>query len=150
MRFSKDKTPLNAHLHMMWTPVTDNPFAPVFFFGSEPGDMTVGFGLRGMKGAALTRFRAFVGHWGDDLSTAIAETGMTFSNWGDAPLKRAPKPYEQDHPHADLLKRKSLILHAKMDDGWHGDAGGLANALRARFEGTKPLRDVLNDRLCAV
>lgn len=42
---------------------------------------------------------------------------MTFSNWGDAPLKRVPNPYEKNHPHADLLKRKSLILHAKMDDG---------------------------------
>lgn len=75
VRFSKDKTPLNAHLHMIWTPVTDNPFAPVFFFGSEPGDMTVGFGLRGMKGAALTRFRAFVDHWSDDLTGALPRPG---------------------------------------------------------------------------
>lgn len=149
VRFSKDKTPLNAHLHMMWKPVGDNPFAPVFFFGSEPGDMTVGFGLMGMKGEVLARFRAFVDHWGDDLSTAIAETGMTFSNWGDAPLKRVPKPYEQDHPHADLLKRKSLILHAKMDDGWRDGAGGLLGAVRAQYEATKPLRDLLNAKLSA-
>lgn len=149
VRFSKDKTPLNAHLHMMWKPVSENPFAPLFFFGSEPGDMTVGFGLPGMKGEVMARFRAFVDRWGDQLGAAIAETGMAFSNWGDAPLKRVPKPYEQDHPHADLLKRKSMILSTRMDDGWRDADGGLVSAVRRQFEATGPVRDLLNAKLSA-
>ncbi|MGJ8618330.1 MAG: DUF2461 domain-containing protein, partial [Sulfitobacter sp.] len=118
VRFSKDKTPLNAHLHMIWKQPGDNPFAPAFFFGSEPGDMTVGFGVMGLKGPTLTRFRAFVDQWGDQLVEAIAQTGMEWSDWGGAPLKRVPKPFDADHPHAEILKKKSIIIHAKMDESW--------------------------------
>jgi len=149
VRFSKDKTPLNAHLHMIWKQPGDNPFAPAFFFGSEPGDMTVGFGVMGLKGATLTRFRAFVDHWGDQLVEAIAQTGMDWSDWGGAPLKRVPKPYEADHPHAEILKKKSLIIHAKMDESWRTTEGGLVAALRAQFEATQPLAELLNAKLSA-
>jgi len=103
VRFSKDKTPLNAHLHILWKQPGDNPFAPAFFFGSQPRQMSVGFGFMGFKGDALTRFRAFVDAWGDLLTDAIDETGMTWSDWGPAPLKRVPAPYDKEHPHGELL-----------------------------------------------
>lgn len=149
VRFSKDKTPLNAHLHILWSPVTENPFAPFYFFGSEPGDMSVGFGLPSMKGETLTRFRAFVDKWGDPLEAAIEETGMAFSTWGAEPLKRVPKPYAPDHPHAEMLKRKSMILHAKMDEGWRTAEGGLVSAVRAEFARAEPLRALLAEKLLA-
>tara|TARA_R110002074_G_scaffold19524_9_gene62176 strand:- start:1526 stop:2215 length:690 start_codon:yes stop_codon:yes gene_type:complete len=149
VRFSKDKTPLNAHLHMIWQQSGDNPFAPAFFFGSEPGDMTVGFGIMGLKGAALTRFRAFVDHWGDQLAEAIAQSGMDWSDWGAAPLKRVPAPYDADHTHADILKKKSMIISAKMDDSWRTEDGGLVKMIRAQFEATQPLADLLNAKLSA-
>ncbi len=149
VRFSKDKTPLNAHLHILWSPVTENPFAPFYFFGSEPGDMSVGFGLPSMKGETMTRFRAFVDNWGDQLEEAIEKSGMSFSSWGAEPLKRVPKPFDQDHPHAELLKRKNLILHAKMDDSWRKDEGGLVSAVRRQFEAAAPVRDLLNQKLSA-
>lgn len=147
VRFSKDKTPLNAHLHMIWKQPGDQPFAPAFFFGSEPGDMTVGFGVMGLKGAALTRFRAFVDHWGDQLIDAIGQSGMDWSDWGDAPLKRVPAPYDGDHPHADILKRKSLIISTKMDEAWRVHDGGLVKAIRTQFEKTLPLAKLLGDKL---
>ncbi|MEW9921082.1 DUF2461 domain-containing protein [Marimonas sp. MJW-29] len=147
VRFSKDKTPFKTHLHILWSPAEEAPFAPVYFFGTEPGDMTVGFGLTPMKGAKLTRFRAFVDTWGDQLAEAIAQTGMTFSDWGDPPLKRVPKPYEQDHPHADLLKLKKLILHHKMTDDWRSAEGGLLSAVRQRFETAEPVRRLLVEKL---
>ena len=147
VRFSKDKTPLNAHLHMIWKQPGDQPFAPAFFFGSEPGDMTGGFGVMGLKGAALTRFRAFVDHWGDQLIDASGQSGMDWSDWGDAPLKRVPAPYDGDHPHADILKRKSLIISTKMDEAWRVHDGGLVKAIRTQFEKTLPLAKLLGDKL---
>ena len=149
VRFSKDKTPLNAHLHMIWKQPGDNPFAPAFFFGSEPGDITVGFCVMGLKGPTLARFRAFVDDWGDQLVEAIAQTGMEWSDWSGAPLKRVPKPYDADHSHAEILKKKSMIIHAKMDDCWRTQDGGLVNALRAQFEVTQPLAELLNAKLSA-
>ncbi|NNK15851.1 MAG: DUF2461 domain-containing protein [Sulfitobacter sp.] len=149
VRFSKDKTPFKTHLHILWSPADAGPFDPVYFFGTEPGDMTVGFGLTEMKGPTLARFRAFVDHWGDDLQNAIAETGMEVSSWGAAPLKRVPKPYDPTHAHAELLKRKNLILHQKMDNSWRETEGGLLSAVRRRFEAAAPFRDLLDEKLSA-
>ena len=147
VRFSKDKTPLNAHLHMMWSAAEEAPFTPFYYFGSEPGDMTVGFGISGLRKEGLTRFRAFIDQHGDALARAIAQTGMAFSSWGDAPLKKVPKPFDPDHPHGDLLRRKNLMLHAKMDDGWRKADGGLVSAVRAEFERAEPLRRLVADHL---
>lgn len=149
VRFSKDKTPFKTHLHMLWSPADGGPFAPIYFFGTEPGDMTVGFGLTEMKGQTLARFRAFVDHWGDQLQNAITATGMEFSSWGAEPLKRVPKPYDPAHPHAELLKRKSLILHQKMDNSWRETEGGLMSAVRRHFEAVSPLRNLMNEKLSA-
>lgn len=149
VRFSKDKTPLNAHLHMIWSQPGDNPFAPAFFFGSEPGDMTVGFGLMGLKGDSLTRFRAFIDHWGDFFVDAIEATGMQWSDWGPEPLKRVPAPYDKEHPHGDLLRRKGMIVSTRMDEGWRTEKGGLVSAVRAQFERTLPLQKLLNEKLSA-
>lgn len=149
IRFSKDKTPLNAHLHILWSPVSDNPFAPAFFFASSPDDLSIGFGMPGLKGETLTRFRAFIDHWGDALVDAIEQSGMHFSTWGAAPLKRVPKPYAPDHPHADLLKKKGFILGAPLGQDWRQAEGGLLSAVRMRFEAADPIRRLLNEKLSA-
>lgn len=149
IRFSKDKTPLNAHLHILWSPITDNPFAPAFFFASRPDYLGIGFGIPAIKGAALTRFRAFVDGWGDQLVEAIDDTAMTFSDWGAEPLKRVPKPYDQDHPHGVLLKKKGLLLGAPLHPDWRTADGGLIKAVRDQFEAAEPVRKLLNEKLSA-
>ena len=149
VRFSKDKTPFKAHLHMIWRQPGDNPFAPAFFFGSEPGDMTVGFGVMGLKGESLTRFRAFIDQWGDALTEAIETSGMTWSDWGPAPLKRVPAPYDKDHPHGALLKKKGMVVSRALPDTWRTAEGGLVTAIRQQFEKTQPLARLLNERLSA-
>ena len=149
VRFSKDKTPLNAHLHILWSVPGDNPFAAAFFFASSPDDLSIGFGIPSMQGAVLSRFRAFVDHWGDQLEDAIAQTGMSFSDWGGEPLKRVPKPYDPDHPHGDMLRRKGLILGAPLAEDWRTAEGGLMKAVRDKFEAAAPLRTLLNEKLSA-
>ncbi|MFC6585074.1 DUF2461 domain-containing protein [Sulfitobacter aestuariivivens] len=124
VRFSKDKTPLNAHLHMMWRQPGDNPFAPVFFFGSEPGIMTAGFGIMGLKGETLARFRAFIDRHGSDLEEAVRRTEMDWSDWGPPPLKRVPAPYDTAHPRAELLKKKGMTISTRMEDSWRDENGG--------------------------
>lgn len=147
VRFSKDKTPLNAHLHMIWRQSGDAPFAPAFFFGSKPSEMTTGFGIMGLKGPSLARFRAFVDSNGDELEAAIIASGMTWSDWGAPSLKRVPAPYPKDHPQAEILKRKSLILNTRMDESWRSAKGGLVGALRAQFDRTMPLQKLLRAEL---
>jgi len=130
VRFSKDKTPLNTHLHVMWRPADQDALAPSWFWGLAPDYFVMGMGVMGLQGENLTRYRAFVDTWGDSLQerldTAARTAHASLSDWGPEPLKRVPKPYAPDHPHADLLRRKALAVTAPMPDDWR--ARGLVKA----------------------
>ena len=121
VRFSKDKRPYNAHLHMIWRPPSPDT-APAWFFGTAPDYVTMGMGTPGLAGPALTGFRAFLDTEGDTLAGALDEAsataGVTLSSWGPAPLKRVPKPYPPDHPRADLLRRKGFTVERPLDADW--------------------------------
>jgi len=136
VRFSADKTPYNPHLHLSWFPETGS--RPGWFFGSAPDYLMFACGIPTMQGADLTRFREAVHRDGAGLEAVLTAAGgrigATLSDWGPAPLKRVPKPYDADHPHAALLRRKSLVAHADLPDAWR-DRGlvptleGMADAL---------------------
>jgi uncharacterized protein (TIGR02453 family) len=119
VRFSKDKTPYNTHLHMMWQ-LPGN--GPAFFFGAAPDYLVMGLAAMGLEGDRLTRYRTMIDHEGDDLSDALAQChsaiGASFSDWGTPPLKRVPKPYDDGHAHADLLRRRSFALSADLPATW--------------------------------
>jgi uncharacterized protein (DUF2461 family) len=44
VRFSKDKTSLNARLRMLCSVPGDNPFVPAFFLASSPSTLSIGLG----------------------------------------------------------------------------------------------------------
>jgi uncharacterized protein (TIGR02453 family) len=67
VRFSKDKTPYNTHLHMMWSRGAEATRAPAWFFGAAPDYLTFGMGVMGLEKDTLTRFREMVDKTGDDL-----------------------------------------------------------------------------------
>ena len=144
VRFSKDKTPFHTHLHLMWRPPHDP--APAWFFGASPEYLVVGMGIMAMQGDALQRYREFVDADGDTLAEALAEaetsTGARLSEWGPAPLKRVPKPFEADHPHADLLRRKALAVSASLPERWRDD--GLVPTIMVQVRGLVPLWRVLD------
>jgi uncharacterized protein (TIGR02453 family) len=147
VRFSKDKTPYNPHLHIGLQQAGGDAAAG-WFFGSSPDYLVLCAGLPGLSGAALTGYRGFVDTEGEDLAEAIAEAarsvGANLSHWGAAPLKRVPKPYPPDHPQAELLKRKSLVLQATPQGDWASDP--LMPALRTVANGLLPVWRML-DRL---
>lgn len=109
VRFSKDKTPYQTHLHMMWildTPARQNP---VFFFGIGVDYVTVGAGMMGFEKPVLEDWRKFA-----DLDTKrvlgimddIGGRGFTLR----APeLKRVPSGFAPDHVAADLLRMKGCV-----------------------------------------
>ncbi|WP_189799435.1 DUF2461 domain-containing protein [Tateyamaria sp. syn59] len=148
VRFSKDKTPLNTHLHIMWQPTVQDPLAPSWFWGLSQNYFMLGMGIMGLQGEALTRYRAFVDKWGDGLQEALdraAEGGAEISDWGPETLKRVPKPYDQDHPHADLLKRKALAVSGAMPDDWRET--GVVKATLSRVETLMPVWTIFDKRL---
>lgn len=139
VRFSGDKTPYKTRLGMLWSPVEP---APQFYFGIDPDRTHVGCAAQGLDKDGITRFRALVDRDGDRLQQLIDDSGGTLTSIGAAPLKRVPKPYAADHPHAELLRRRSLALSLPLADGWRaGD--GLVAALIDRFQVLMPVRDFL-------
>lgn len=148
VRFSKDKTPLNTHLHVMWQPVDKDALAPSWFWGLSRDYFVLGMGVMGLQGDALTRYRAFVDRWGGPLTDALVaaeQAGASLSDRGPEPLKRVPKPYDADHPQAELLKRKALALSAPMPDDWRNQ--GLVKATLARVQDLMPVWRMFHDHL---
>ena len=110
VRFSKDKTPYNAHLHMTFYPITGDGNVG-WFFGLNTEQVTVGGGTFRFEKAALEAYRKRVaGSDGEELSEMLDRLFAKGGRVNDPPLKRVPKPYEQDHPRGALLKRKGLAV----------------------------------------
>lgn len=146
VRFSKDKRPYNTHLHMSWHD-PDRPDGPSFFWGTAPDYVIAGYGLMGMQGDSLARFRALVDRDGDQIVDLIATADAALSDYGPEPLKRVPKPYDADHPHGDLLRRKSFtVVHdlAPLLNDTSADTFALSLAAFERF---LPLHKVISDAI---
>ncbi|MCT7375702.1 DUF2461 domain-containing protein [Chelativorans salis] len=144
IRFSRDKTPYNTHLHISFTPDTDAGHRPGWYFGLEPELLTVGTGVFEFKNADLDAFRARVaGEDGERLATLIEDfpVGIRLSK---PELKRVPQPYPADHPRAELLRRKSLAGWVDFADPSKACESGFADRCFDAFVRLKPLFDWLN------
>jgi uncharacterized protein (TIGR02453 family) len=147
VRFSKDKSPYKTSLAMLWATADADDLAPAFYFAIEPRDVVVACGTPSFDKEALRRYRVMVDAWGGRLDAVIGETGGRLLEIGPEPLKRVPKPYGSDHPHADLLKRKSLALSTGLAEGWRETGDGLVAALTDEFERLLPFRTFMAERL---
>jgi uncharacterized protein (TIGR02453 family) len=118
VRFSKDKSPYKTHIGGLLPLVrqgkkaTDLPAALYFHVGA-----TETFGAAGhymMEPDSLDRFRAAVADdkRGAELDKLLARLDKKgFSADSHERYKRVPKGFDPDHPRAELLKRKGLIVN---------------------------------------
>lgn len=117
VRFSKDKTPYNTHLHMMWEVQGEGRQNPVFFFGIDIDRTFVGLGLPGFDKDILDDWRKLLDLDGPRMAGLVAEAEAAgFTLWEPA-LKRVPPPYPQDHPQARLLRMKGLVASRELPEG---------------------------------
>lgn len=144
VRFSKDKRPYNAHLHVLWSRAGAEG-APGWFFAASPEGVSLATGSPDFSGDALEEWRRRVDQDGDALRAAIdgacASLGAVEAGWGTPPLKRVPKPYDDAHPHAALLKARSFVITAPIDD-WRERP--LLDAILARVDGLLPVWQALH------
>ncbi len=138
VRFSKDKTPYNTHLHMMWQIESDAPQNPVFFFGIGREYVTSGVGMMGFDKPMLTNWRKMV-----DLDTkrimGIVE-GVTDQGFAlrEPDLKRVPPPFDQDHPTGHLLRMKGLTASREITGN-----GNLPDQIMDTFKAAWPINALL-------
>ncbi len=109
LRFSPDKSPYKDHLLLrFWDPGPvglDKKVAPTLFVRVSEDE--IGFAA----GAAITstdRWRSTIdGAQGEALADALKALGKGRQlDVAGAELKNVPKPYDAEHPRADLLKHK--------------------------------------------
>ena len=138
VRFSKDKTPYNTHLHMMWAIQSEAIQNPVFFFGIGLDYVTAGVGMMGFDKPMQGLWRKWV-----DLDTArilgtlqeVKDKGFSFR---EPELKRVPPPFDADHLGAELLRRKGLIASTEI-----APQSALVDNLTQAFRDGWPLNAVL-------
>lgn len=125
VRFSKDKSPYNTHVHAYWMQAGEK--GPGWLFHINASGAKLMTGLHALDPAGLAQFRAAVDRDGDALQSAIdagAAAGAGLIDFDDSALVRVPKPYAADHPHGALLRRKQIALGAtlptdRMPEGLH-------------------------------
>ena len=111
VRFSRDKTPYNAHLHIGFPVEGSDGDAPCLMFAIEPERAVLGTGVLGFSKEGLDRYRERVaGKDGDKLQVLLDAACAAGARMGEPELKRVPAPYPADHLHSELLRRKSLAV----------------------------------------
>ena len=111
-RFSKDKTPYDPRLHLVfWT--GDHPSrSPAIHLVLYPDGLAVGGGQWGLSKEALANYRRAIGE--DRARVELARLLVDCEALGLTPtaetLKRVPAGFDADAPYAGLLRRKNLVV----------------------------------------
>lgn len=135
VRFSKDKTPYNTHLHLAWNAGDGR----AWFYGISLDYVTVGAGVFGFDKGGLDRWRAAVAGPEGEALARMLDTLAPRTN--DPSLKRVPAPYPADHPRGALLRRKGLAV-------WQDDVtGDPAKALMPAFTRLAPIQGWLGQNV---
>ncbi|MGC9523170.1 MAG: DUF2461 domain-containing protein [Anaerolineae bacterium] len=117
VRFSKDKNPYNTYLHCYWQ--GGGQPGPGWLLNVQAEGAELMTGLHALDADGVRLYRTAVDRDGDKLAAAIeslSSEGMQIMSFGDDMLKRVPKPYTAYHPHADLLKRKQIIIGRQLTE----------------------------------
>ena len=138
VRFSKDETPYNTHLHMMWGMEAGAPQNPVFFFGIGLDYVTAGAGLMGFDKPVLENWRRFVDLDTDRVTGIVEELKSKGYGFREPALKRIPSPFDKDHPAGDLLRMKGIVTSRDL-----GKPKDLPAALKDAFADLAPLNALL-------
>lgn len=139
IRFSKDKTPYNSHVHLSFSPQVDGASA-AWMFGWSTTYLTLGCGMFAFDKQTLGRFRDYIaGDAGGDFEALIATLARDGIRFDEPALKRVPAGYPSDHPRAELLRRKGLMAWIDLDGPEAATDAALVETCRARFERLLPL-----------
>ncbi len=143
IRFSKDKTPYDPKLHLVFWTGAHPTRSPAIHIVIHPDHVGMGAGHWAMSTDELDRYRiAVCAAAGDDLADILAtcqETGFDLAEEG---LKRIPNGFEIAEERETFLKRKNLVVLTR-DATWrHADL--LDPARRA---GALPRLAAVNDWL---
>ncbi len=142
LRFSKDKTPYNTHFRASFFPHSAQNAGPAFHFSLEPDKIVLGAGVMGMNESDLDGYRSKIdgveGHALKVILDALEKDGFGLS---EPELKRVPKPFDPEHTHGPLLRRKSLTAWFQYDEVELACAADCVSVFCRKYSSLKPLLD---------
>jgi uncharacterized protein (TIGR02453 family) len=142
VRFSKDKTPYKTRQYAVVHQGDQG-----LYVGIDAAGLHLGGGMFHASTEQVGRLRSAID---DDLSgSALAKILATLTKAGmqigGDQLKRVPKPYDREHPRADLLRHKSLIAWIDHEpQSWLHGPQAKAEVVKA-WKALAPLNSWLHD-----
>jgi uncharacterized protein (TIGR02453 family) len=104
VRFSKDKTPYKTRQYAL--------VEGSLYVGIDAHGLHVGGGQMHLEKEALLSMRSAIdGPAGRELERILTKLLKGGFSIGGEQLKRVPRPYDPEHPRADLLRHKALIAY---------------------------------------
>ncbi|WP_421856805.1 DUF2461 domain-containing protein [Oricola sp.] len=111
IRFTKDKTPYNTHIHISWMPEADGASGPAWMFGLSTEYCTLGCGAFEFAKPMLESYRNTIagpsGHQLGEMMETLATSGCRFT---EPALKRIPPGFPKGHSYPDLARHKGLAV----------------------------------------
>lgn len=145
IRFSKDKTPYNSHLHIFFGR-EGKPSG--LFFGLQTERLVLASGVYTLDKGQLDAYRAVVaGPHGAALDEMVSDYTGEGLRLNDPPLKRVPRGFDKDHPRGELLKRKGLAIWIDLDDPFIMTKPEGLDVCFEAFDRLAPLRNWLDTHI---
>lgn len=150
LRFSKDKTPYNCHVRMMFWPAEGggdaNVLGAAFMLSIEAKDLICGVGKMGFEKAQLTLYRDRISEPDDarELQSLLDNLSASGARISDYDLVRPPAGTDNDHPFPDLLRYKGLCAWRDLKVPKGLASSGADKVLLSEFKTLWPLYDWLN------
>lgn len=146
VRFSKDKTPYNAHVHLSFIPDMRREDAPMWHFGLAPDKLSLGCGVFQFGKAGLDAFRQVVdGPKGAELMNLTEKLRGAGVQVAEPELKRVPAGFDKDHPHSEALRRKGITGWIHLDDPAFAVQPDLVARCIKAYHPLTPIYDFLSD-----
>ncbi len=119
IRFSKDKTPYKKNFSAFISIKGRKSFGPGYYIHIQPGNESfIAGGVYMPEKDMLEKIRQEIDYNGKNLSKILNKATFknTFGALEGEKLIRAPKGYDEENPHIDLLKYKSFIVSQAITD----------------------------------
>lgn len=140
IRFSKDKTPYNPHLHMSWLPADGDRSGAAFMFGLSPDYCVAGCGAFEFAKPVLDTYRQRIaGAAGEDLGRILDALEADGFRLQEPVLKRVPAGFPDDHPRVELSLHKGLAAWCDFEGPREATRPGIAALCLGQFERMMPL-----------
>jgi len=152
IRFSKDKTPYNPHVRMLFSCANsrkhDCGSEPSFYFSLSPQKITIGAGSYQFPKETLESYRYKINaeYTGSELENLL-NSFVEKPNFTIAPpeLKRIPTGFTKDHPREHLLRKKGLVVWYEYKDLKTISTPKIADEIFNKFKDMQPLYEWVQD-----